>query len=101
MMTLFTKKNIRKNAVESLEPIGFNSSVSEISQGRENPSNPLSFGKDFNLILAVSECGDTRIKIIDKELRDMEERTRLLTEERHTLQKLVDVVKDASYPNAK
>lgn len=58
----------------------------------EVSDNPLSFGKDFNLIRAVQEYGPKRIAAIEKELHTMEARASTLEAERIQLQKLVEAV---------
>lgn len=92
-MRLFKNKQINQRAIETLEPVDFNSSTADVSYHPDTPSNPISFGKEFNLIRAVSEYGADRIKLIDRELQSMAEKTKNLSEERAILQKLVDVVK--------
>lgn len=54
--------------------------------------NPMSYGRDFNLIRAVEEYGPQRITQINKELDEMQERANKLLNERGTLEKLVAVV---------
>ena len=54
--------------------------------------NPMSYGRDFNLILAVQEYGPKRIAQINQELDDMQERANKLLNERGQLEKLVAVV---------
>ncbi len=57
--------------------------------------NPPSFGREFNLIRAVSEYGPQRIASITKTLADLEAEMASLREERATLEQLVAVVKPA------
>lgn len=57
--------------------------------------NPASYGRDFNLILAVAEYGPQRVEEINKRLDAIEAEAKALIEERTTLHALIQVVKPA------
>lgn len=54
--------------------------------------NPTSFGKDFNLILAVAEYGPTRVDEIEEEMEDIRQRMIQLQDERDTLIRLISAL---------
>lgn len=54
--------------------------------------NPMSFGKDFNLIRAVHEHAPQRVDEIDRELDAMQMRMAQLQTERQTLQRLIQAL---------
>jgi hypothetical protein len=54
--------------------------------------NPMSFGKDFNLIRAVAEYGPSRVDEIEEEMEDLRKRMIHLTDERNTLTRLIDAL---------
>ena len=54
--------------------------------------NPMSFGKDFNLILAVAEYGPKRVDEIEEEMEDIRQRMIQLQDERDTLTRLISAL---------
>lgn len=54
--------------------------------------NPMSFGKDFNLIRAVAEYGPARVDDIEEEIMDLRHRMIQLQDERDTLTRLISAL---------
>ena len=69
----------------------FNKENGEALSNR-TPESDESFGKGFNLILAVQEQGPARIKEINERMNELDKEQSALTTERNTLQRLVDAV---------